>query len=187
MNRCLRQAVVAVVALAGAGLIDPPASRANEVRFGPYDVRTIFFIGKSDDRNELHYGIRLDRDCRPIGTDPVYPYWQQVELGPNEVGDLNFLDRTVYSVRTLKVERGEGATMGRVTFHLQATQDRLVTVETHREGSQCAATATALVGGSPARLDRIFIKLARLWRVDYVDLFGTDPTTAKPIVERARP
>jgi hypothetical protein len=187
MTRLLRLALLPAVILAASSVVDSSTARADEVRFGPYDVRTVFFIGKSDDRDEVHYGIRLDRDCRPIGANPIFPYWLQLERGPDEVDDLNFLDRTVYSVRTLNVDRGEGRDTSHVTFTLQATQDRLVTVEAKREGSQCVAAAKAVVAGSVAKLDRIFVKLARLWRVDYVDLFGTDPLSGRPIVERAKP
>jgi hypothetical protein len=49
------------------------------VQFAPPDVRSVFFIAKSQNRNQVHYGIRLDRECNPIGTRPVFAYWRMFE------------------------------------------------------------------------------------------------------------
>src|SRR5256885_5089221 len=68
-------------------------------RFGPHDVRTIFEIGKNLDRNVVQYGIRLDKDCVPVGDEPIYAYWRQFEKSPDATEDLNFLDKQGYGIK----------------------------------------------------------------------------------------
>jgi hypothetical protein len=52
------------------------------VRFGANDLPTLFFIAKSDDRNRVDYGMRLDSRCAPYGDEPVFPYWREFEPPP---------------------------------------------------------------------------------------------------------
>jgi hypothetical protein len=70
---------VAVVALS----MLPSLAQARDTRFGASDIRTLFFIRTSEDRDEVHYGIHLDKDCIPIGKEPVYVYWRLIEKGPD--------------------------------------------------------------------------------------------------------
>ncbi|HTB75350.1 MAG TPA: hypothetical protein VK762_19000, partial [Polyangiaceae bacterium] len=35
-------------------------------------VRSVFFVAKSENRNEVHYGIALDPACGPVGASPVF-------------------------------------------------------------------------------------------------------------------
>lgn len=44
-----------------------PATRAT-LSSGANDVQTTFFIAKSDDRNRVDYGMRLDTNRAPVGA-----------------------------------------------------------------------------------------------------------------------
>src|SRR5262245_39402918 len=86
--------------LVGVGLVGVAGTAvAGEGRFGPNDVPTLFVIAKNLDRNEVQYGIRLDKDCIPVGDEPIYAYWRQFEKGPSVTEDLNLLDKTVYGIK----------------------------------------------------------------------------------------
>lgn len=156
---------------------------AGDPRFWANDIRTLFFIGKSDDRDEVHYGIHLDKDCMPIGNEPVYVYWQQIEQGPNVTEDLNFLDRTVYGVKSQSVTK-RSPEESRVVMTLRATSDRSITVVTKKQEGQCVADSIAMIGGVPARLDRVFVHVAGWLSVDWIDIKGT--VSGRPIVERVK-
>ncbi len=177
-------ALALVLSVCGVGGSE---AQAAPPRFGDTDVPSVFFIGKSDDRNQVHYGIHLDKNCRPVGASPIFIYWKQIERGPNEVSDLSFLDQTVYGIRSQKVDPGAGTETGRVSFALEAAQRRGITFVAKKEGEQCSARALSRLNGSAARLERIFVKLASFWRVDYLDLVGTEEASGKQIVERAHP
>src|SRR5258708_30624688 len=57
-------------------------SDADGIPFGTFDVPTVFFISKSDDRNRVDYAMRLDPSCDPVTAEPVFPYWRGVERSP---------------------------------------------------------------------------------------------------------
>ena len=60
--------VFLVVATAATSATDVRA----DPRFGPNDLPSLFEIGKNIDRNVVRYGIHLDKDCVPIGEEPLF-------------------------------------------------------------------------------------------------------------------
>ena len=65
-----------------AGSVLPGSASAGDTDFGPNDLQTVFYISKSDDKNRVDYGMRLDSHCAPFGQDPVFPYWREFEPPP---------------------------------------------------------------------------------------------------------
>lgn len=63
---------------------------ASELRFGANDLQTLFFISKSDDRNRVDYGMRLDSRCAPYGEEPVFPSF---DFRQDIRSDLRFVHR----------------------------------------------------------------------------------------------
>jgi hypothetical protein len=159
------------------------SARADDPRFHPNDVRSVFLIGKSDDRDEVHYGIHLDKDCVPVGEQPVYAYWLQVEKGPNITEDLNLLDRSVYGVKGQSVTR-RSTDESKVLMTVKAAPDRTVAIVLHKQDGKCIADPIATINSAPARLDRVFIHIAGFLRVDWVEIRGV--ANGKPVVERVK-
>src|SRR5450432_4841953 len=60
----------------------PGDARADAMQFGAHDIETVFFISKSDDRNRVDYGIRLNDHCAPVNDEAVFPYWREFENSP---------------------------------------------------------------------------------------------------------
>jgi hypothetical protein len=166
------------------GLASMGPARA-EGRFGPYDVRTLFGIGKNTDRNEVQYGIRLDKDCLPVGEEPIYAYWRQYEKGPEVTADLNWLDKTGYGIKDQRVAE-RSAAGSKVLMRLRATSDRTIAVLVRKEGSACVAEPVAFIAGTPARLSHIHVQLSGPLSIDWIDIRGVGKDN-KPIVERAKP
>ena len=49
---------------------------------GVRSTRTsVFFITKSENANQVHYGVHLDSQCNIAGAQPVYAYWRMREGG----------------------------------------------------------------------------------------------------------
>jgi hypothetical protein len=166
-------------------------ARADESRFGPHDVRAVFVIGKNLDRNEVQYGIRLDDQCVPVSSEPIYAYWRQYEQGPEVTEDLNFLDKTAYGIRMQVVQSPPGKPK-KIVMTLRATSDRGIAIVAHKlppeesggRGTACAAEALAFIANVPARLQRVYVHVAGFLSVDYIELTGTRLDNGKPIVER---
>lgn len=156
---------------------------ADDARFGPNDVRTVFVIGKSDDKNQVQYGIHLDKACVPIGDEPVYAYWRQLERGPDVVEDLNLLDKTVYGIRDQKVlERSPEKS--KVLMTVKATPDRGIAILTRLRDGKCVAEPIAFINKEPSTLESVFVHIAGFMSVDWVEIRGQ--LNGKPVVERVK-
>jgi hypothetical protein len=164
-------------------LVAPPAFA--EGRFGPYDIRTLFAIDKSNDRNRVEYGIRLDKDCVPAGSEPVYAYWRQYERGPEVTDDLNFGDRTVYGIKDQHVDVQPGGGT-RVVIRLRATSSRSIGIYVRKERGVCVADSMTFIAGTPARLNLIHVELAGFLSVRWIELRGQRTDSGQPIVERVK-
>lgn len=163
-----------------------PGSAGAEGRFGPHDVRSFFGIGKNTDRNEVQYGIRLDKDCLPVGDEPIYAYWRQYEKGPEVTADLNFLDRTGYGIKRQKVEV-RAASGSRVSMVLRATSKRAIALSVRKENNVCVGEALAYINGVSARLEHIHVQLSGPISIDWIDIIGKRVDDRRPIAERTKP
>jgi Domain of unknown function (DUF4833) len=175
----------ALAALFALGLlaVAPPA-RAADVQFGPKDVATVFYIGKSDDKNRVDYGIRLDGDCVPIGNSAVFGYWREFESTPVVLSNLSFLDKIPYGFKDqgLVSRTATGA-----DYFVRLKQfDRTIAIGTKKEADgTCSATARAKIGTTGiAQLVSVFAKLSGPFSVYYIDIHGKDFATGAPILER---
>ncbi len=170
-----RLAFVAIVTYAGVAAADS--------RFGPYDVRTLFEIGKNLDRNVVQYGIRLDKDCVPIGDEPIYAYWRQFEKGPDVTEDLNFLDKQGYGIKGEWVTKRDPAG-SKVLMTLRATDRPIAVLVKKGDDGKCVGDSIAKINGEQAHLEKVFVHVKSWLNVDWVEIRGTSVASGKPIVER---
>jgi hypothetical protein len=144
---------------------------------------SVFFVAKSENRNQVHYGISLDGSCTPRGEAPVFAYWRMFERGPlasepllaREVPAYGFAEQRVL----LRDERGS-----RVRVRLNALPKRPIVFETSRQGDGCVAKARMTIGGAPAWLTSVFVQLRWPWGVAHMDLSGLDGAAGRPVRER---
>jgi hypothetical protein len=122
----------------------------------------LFYISKSENRNQVHYAISLDDRCMPVGNTPVYAYWQMLEKGPNITEWLLDREQGAYGIGRQNV-RG-----GTVSFSLNSLPNRTITISTSMRNGVCTVKTTAYIAGEQAVLDHIH---ADLW------LFGISKIT----------
>lgn len=155
-------------------------------RFGPQDVRTVFHIAKSDDRNRVDYGIHLDEQCQPRGANPIYAYWHRFEPGQATYGALNAFDTRVYGIASQRVHtRSERGTW--TEMRINALSDLRILVLTQRTAEGCIARARIPVNSRPVFVDRVFVQLSGPFSVEHVEFHGVDASTSAPVSERRRP
>jgi hypothetical protein len=138
----------------------------------------LFTISKSQNKNQVQYAIYVDERCVPLLDAPVFAYWRMLELGPTRVEPLLPRELSAYGPSSQLVT-ARGANGGQVRLVLRALQDRLIFVETGRAADgTCHAFARVTIGGSPAHLFNVYVKLTWHLSVDYVLLRGwsTDAT-----------
>jgi hypothetical protein len=176
------RAPLALTVLAAVALLAPL------VRAGgaPDDMRSVFFIAKSENKNRVYYGIRLDDACDPVGRAPVYAYWRMLEHGPFATEPLLSREVRAYGiVEESPLERDALGARTRVT--LQALRSRPLVVESSGEGGRCNARATLPIAGVAATLTSVFVQLRWPWGVAYLLLSGRSLADGTPLRERVEP
>ena len=148
-------------------------------------VRSVFFVAKSENRNQVHYGVALDGSCTPVGAAPVFAYWRMRERGPLATEPLLSREVPAYGVaEPQQVERGEMG--GRVIFRLNALPRRAIAIDAAADGPACIATARAVIGGTAAALTSVFVQLRWPFGVDYLELSGRAIQDGRVVRERLR-
>jgi hypothetical protein len=163
----------AIVGGAAALVVVPRAAVAART------YQSIFRIERSKNANVVQYDAVLDGVDKLDPRAPVLAYWILLaEDGRRE--SLSSVDKRAYGFKVAP-EKG-----GSWLLYLNATRDRSIRIVSW----QGRWVAQVLIGGKSAVLSRIFVasdESAFIPRVKWVDLFGVDMTTGKPITERLKP
>lgn len=169
------------IALAVVMLGSSPGAHATQPGFTL--IGSIFFIAKSENKNQVHYAIKVDDRCRPVGAAPLYGYWREQERGPRVTSPLLRHEQSAYGLtdpRWIK-PRDQG---GEIRIGLRGFPDRPLTIDTYMSDAQCRARARTRIAGQDAVLSSIFVQIGFLFSVEYVILRGTRLTDGKPVQER---
>jgi hypothetical protein len=144
---------------------------------------SVFHIAKSENRNQVHYGIKVDEQCRPRGDKPVYGYWRDYEDGPKATSPLLDREQSAYGLtRPRKIELGEAG--GKVHIGLRGFPDRKLEIQTFRGKSSCRAWAMTLINRHAAVLGSIYVELGFLFSIDYVLLKGVRISDGSALSEK---
>jgi Domain of unknown function (DUF4833) len=146
-------------------------------------VQSIFFIAKSENKNQVHYAVNVDADCRPVGTHPVYGYWRDLELGPRAVSKLLDHEQRAYGLGEPRFVRAS-ASGGQIRVALRALPERPLFIDTFRQGKSCAARTQITIAGQPALLESIYVDLGFLFSVNYILLHGVRVADGAAVSEK---
>lgn len=130
------------------------------------EYTSIFYISKSDNGNQVHYGIRLAPDCSPQGSNPVYPYWK---LENKKTENLLEMEQPAFGIASQSVSGNQ------VILEINGLKNnginRLITVKTFRApNNTCQARAFIKINQTPNPLSRIHVTLASIVRVPGIDI-----------------
>ena len=175
-------------ALTLAACLCVPAAAADagdSVTFGPYDVHSAFYVSKSENQNQVHYGVRVDAACRPQ-KKPVFGYWRRLRKGQRVDEPLVGAGRHVYGPSDeQQVTAGERG--GAVRMFVKAAKQVPISIQIEKTESGCKATTTTNIKGAPARLSYAFLQLTRFGLgVKYVELVGTRLSDGAEVKEQIR-
>jgi hypothetical protein len=168
-------AVAFALSLLTAPLLAAPASST--------PVQSVFHIAKSENRNEVHYAVRVDAACRPVGAQPIYGYWHEFEKGPQVVSPLLEHEQPAYGLTPPReIQRSDAG--GQIKVSLRAFPDRPLVVATGRQNNRCGARAYVLIQKGPAMLESIYVKIGFLFSVDYAITRGLRVPDGAPVQEK---
>jgi hypothetical protein len=135
-------------------------------------VQSLFFIAKSENKNQVHYAVVVDAACRPVGEHPVYGYWRDLEIGPRAVSKLLDHEQRAYGLSEPRYVRPLPDGGGQIRVALRGFPERPLVIQTFRQGSGCGARTEVMILGQPAILSSIYIDLGFLFSVNYALIRG---------------
>ncbi len=130
---------------------------------------SLFYIARNKNRNQVHFGIRLTKNCLPKGKYPLYNYWLMLEQGPKRRAKVGFFERLAYGIASQKV-KGQI-----VQVKLKALAARTIEIVVRREGKRCVARAYTQILKKKSLLLSIYafaLKAFPMPKVKYIDVFG---------------
>ncbi len=180
-----KAAIVCAVVLIAIALV-PADVRGDGPRFGRHDVQTVFYIAKSENRNRVDFGIRLDSNCQPRGNEPVFPYWRMLEESPTTLEGLSTGEPRAYGIASQRVhDRSRHGTW--VHVRLRALDSRPVEILALRNSSgQCDAGARIQIRGKEAHLHHVYVQLGGglIPRPRWIQLAGRTVREERRVRER---
>ena len=166
--------LAAFAILLGAGIAAGDAPRA-------VCTDELFRIERSKNANVVVYELRRGPDGRIDRAQPIRASWIMLAVG-GEREDLNFLERTLaYGFEVKDAEPRDGWILT-----LKAEKKRPLSV---REVAGCTY-AMVTIGGREGALRRIYVKAddrQLIPPIEYVEVFGVDPTSGAARYERIVP
>jgi hypothetical protein len=131
---------------------------------------SVFHIDRNKNRNQVHYGVHVDEQCLPLGSEPVYNYWLRLEKDPPVVEPLHFYQQAAYGFQKQEVESDH-----RIEIRLRALPDRQLVIRVTPVGRRCKAETFMTISGTQAYLDKVFVFADEgilLPTVRYIELYG---------------
>jgi hypothetical protein len=167
------------MALAGLLVVAAASAQLAPAR----DLRSVFLIAKSENKNQVHYGLRVDGACAPLGEEPVYAYWRIFERGPLATEPLLAIERPAYGFAEQRpLDRGERG--GAVRVRLAAMPDRPIVVQSAVRDGVCAASSATTIAGVPASLESVYVKLKWPFGVAHMIVTGRALADGSEVRER---
>jgi hypothetical protein len=180
-------ALVSSALLVSAWVAAPSLGVAAEsVSFGPHDVHSAFHVEKSENKNEVHYAVRVDAACRPQGKTPVFGYWRRLKKGVRVDEPLTGPGVRLYGASNEQTVSAT-STGGRVGMYVKALKRLPVDIQVDKSKTGCVALPHVKLKGENARLSYAFLQLGRFGlSVKYVDVWGVRERDGIKVTEQFR-
>jgi hypothetical protein len=121
------------------------------------DLNSIFFISKSDNGNQVHYGVQTNPDCSLKTAKPVYPYWK---LQNGRLEGLEPMEVPAFGIARQSVS-GDEVVMEVNGFKSRRISRPIMIRSTPSANQGCQISAFTEINGEPSQLLRVHIDLTR--------------------------
>ena len=124
---------------------------------GDREIPSAFLVSKTQNRNQVHYAVRVDQACRPTTSAPVRPYWLMLEKGPKVTEPLLEREQAAYGIQRQRVEGSA------VRISMRSLPSRDIVIQTWQApDGQCLSAAVTTIAGGRARLFDVHVVVASL-------------------------
>ncbi|MBD2344130.1 DUF4833 domain-containing protein [Anabaena subtropica] len=120
-------------------------------------LNSIFFISKSDNGNQVHYGVQNNPDCSWKTSKPVYPYWK---LQNGRLERLLAIEVPAFGIARQSVSDNE-VVMEVNGFKARGIAKPIRFRSTQSANQGCQISAFTQINGEVSQLLRVHIDLTR--------------------------
>jgi Domain of unknown function (DUF4833) len=161
------------VAWLASGASVRPAAAADPLTFGKHDVRSMFYVAKSENQNQVHYAMHVDAECKPQKKDPVFAYWRRLRKGVRYDEPLLPPGTRLYGASEGQTVVPGASSGGHVKMFVKALKRVPIDIEVAKVNGVCKATSLVTLKGQRAHLSYAYLQLGRMGlTVKYVDVIG---------------
>lgn len=148
----------------------------------PSDENMLFYVQKSFNQNTVVYTLNLNENGTINHNDPVNVFWRRYQEDGRK-RELTAIEKTFgYGVKAKPLKTKPNT----YVFTIAAIKDMQFIVTQVNNLPQTITT----INGKTAFIDRVYIKaehIKLLPKVFYVEVFGTDVKTKKPLYHKILP
>jgi hypothetical protein len=121
------------------------------------EIASAFLVSKTENRNQVHYAVRVDEACRPATSDPVRAYWVMLEKGPQAIEPLLDREQAAYGIQYQRLDESA------VRIAIRSLPGREILIKTWQApDGQCLSAAMTTIAGVRARLFDVHVIVASL-------------------------
>ncbi|ELS05452.1 hypothetical protein Xen7305DRAFT_00051960 [Xenococcus sp. PCC 7305] len=138
-----------------------------------FKPNSIFFVTKSDNRNQVHYGVQTNPDCSLKPSSPAYPYWK---LANGKLEGLLSIEVPIFGIANQTVS-GNEVVLEINGFRGRGISKPIVIQAAKSEGQDCQISAFAEINGETNRLLQVHIDWTRFLfggTVHSITFYGTN-------------
>ncbi len=149
----------------------------------------LFHIKRSRNKNEVHYAIRLDKECKPISKEPAFVYWLNLEDRHGQTYPIKWHERPGFAIEDQRIIKPD-----LVQMTLKALPEKNINIEISKNSKKnakrkCKAIPRLIIKGKKTIFKEVYVfAIPRFFIpiVQWVDIFGILPS-GKIIKERVIP
>ncbi len=148
----------------------------------PTEDHLLFYIQKSFNKNTVVYTLNVDKDGKINPSEPIKVFWRRYQED-GRIRDLSQIEKTFgYGVKSKPLKSKPNTYI----FSIVALKEKNFVV-TQNNGKPFVITS---INDKNAIIERVYIKAEHtklMPKVFYLEVFGTDIKTRKPVYQRIVP
>src|SRR5215471_18941876 len=119
-----------------AGAVSAALLATTSVARADQTISSVMFVTKSENKNQVHYGLRLTDACGFASSSPMYAYWKMLEKGANVTEPILSREERAYGIAKQEVAGDV------LTVVLRGVPARPIRIHVARgDDGKCTATA----------------------------------------------
>ena len=132
----------------------------------------LFHIERNKNRNQVHYAIKLTKDCHLPDKESMFVYWLDLELKKYQTSNIKWFEQRAYGIKQ-QTEKFPS----QLEVILYALPERKIYVKYFQEQKtkECKAIATMKISNTKVELRKVYVFAKERFfipTVKYIELFG---------------